>query len=352
MCIYFKKKLVLHENIIKLQEIWEETSFRLELLQTNNKCVQEEKNSISTQKKMTYTVSHTILDSINKIPSIPRLIKEPPKVAIIRTEGSNGDREMASAFYAVGFEVWDIMMTDFKVHSNILSKFRGIAFVGGFSFSDVFGAAQGWYKTIINNKRIYNEFEIFYNRQDTFSLGVCNGCQLMSKLNWIPKCRLEKNDSGRFESRFSTVKIIPSNSIMLKDMENSILGIWVAHGEGKFVLEKQKKQEKQEKQKKQEKQEKQEKQTNVIRYVDDEENITIKYPFNPNGSEEGIAGICSENGRHLAMMPHPERCFRLWQMAWYPKEWNRMNKRNKISNINSPWLYMFYNAYMWCIKNI
>ena len=182
-------------------------------------------------------------------------------------------------------------------------------------------------------------FDDFYLRSDTFSLSVCNGCQLASLLGWVPvknlpgdyQPRFVRNKSGRFESRFATVKIFDSPAIMLKGMAGSVLGIWVAHGEGllhvcnrinwsqlkKFA---------------------------PIRYVDDSGEPTDAYPFNPNGSAEGVTALCDETGRHLAMMPHPERAFLKWQWAYMPEEW----KQNLLA---SPWMKMTQNAYDWCIKN-
>jgi len=231
------------------------------------------------------------------------------------------------------------------VHSDIpLDQFRGLAFVGGFSYADVLDSAKGWAGVIRFHKGIYEQFQRFYHREDTFSLGVCNGCQLMALLGWVPRQGIEdrfqprfiRNRSGRFESRFSTVKILPSPSILLRGMEGSILGIWVAHGEGmayfphdgikKDIIEKG---------------------LAPVRYVDDEGNITASYPFNPNGSTDGIAALCSPEGRHLAIMPHPERAFLKWHWPWMPEKWNE-------ELVASPWLRMFQNAREWCegkVKN-
>jgi phosphoribosylformylglycinamidine synthase len=262
-----------------------------------------------------------------------------PKVAVIREEGSNGDREMASAFYLAGFEPWDVTVTDLLEDRITLDRFRGVVFVGGFSYADVLDSAKGWAASIRFNPKVWDQFESFYHRPDTFSLGVCNGCQLMALLGWVPwrgiadelQPRFIHNKSGRFESRFSTVKILPSPSIMLAGMEHSVLGIWVAHGEGltyfpdkkifdecEFGLA-------------------------PIRFVDDESRITESYPFNPNGSPAGLAGLCSPDGRHLAMMPHPERAVLTWQWGWMPEEM-------KKSLGASPWLRMFQNAREWCEK--
>jgi len=203
-------------------------------------------------------------------------------------------------------------------------------------------SGKGWAGVIKFNEGVHRQFQDFYKRVDTFSLGVCNGCQLMALLGWIPgggtcggnlteeeQPRLLHNQSGKFESRFSSVKIMDGPSIMLKGMEGSSLGIWVAHGEGRFHFPKENVHE------------------NIIsknlaplRYVNDSNAVTQEYPFNPNGSPDGIAAICSENGRHLAMMPHPERVFTSWQWPWVPEEW----KDFKVG----PWLKMFQNAREFC----
>lgn len=323
---------VLDEDMPYLRSIWEETSYQIDRLQANPDCVDEEKKNIYAMKKPPYRLTFTPQET-------PEILKKGsrPKIAIIREEGSNGDREMTSAFYEAGFEPWDIMMTDIIEGRISLEGFRGIAFVGGFSYADVLDSAKGWAGVIRFNKKAFEEFQGFYERDDTFSLGVCNGCQLMALLGWIPwygigderQPRFIHNRSGRFESRFSTVKILESPSIFLKGMEGSILGIWVAHGEGrahfpdpsimKEVLNRG---------------------LAPVRYVDDSGEITEAYPFNPNGSPEGIAALCSPDGRHLAIMPHPERTFLKWQWPWMPEEWKDLGA--------SPWLRMFQNARRWC----
>ena len=244
-------------------------------------------------------------------------------VGILREEGSNGDKEMAWAFYNSGFVVKDINMRDIvKCSGKILDGLDGLVFVGGFSYADVLGAGVGWASSIKYNESISSQFSNFYNKENTFSLGICNGCQLMGLLDWVPgKCT--KNISNRFESRYVSIKITKSNSIMLKDMEDSVLGVWVAHGEGNIVDIKEDTME-----------------MYPVRYVDNNNYSTTKYPDNPNGSKFGIAGMCSKNGRHLAMMPHPERGVITWQNPWVPEEW----KGNRFY----PWKKMFDNAYDWC----
>ena len=320
--------VILDEKMLDLRQVWEETSHQLNKLQTKEKQALEEKKNIYERKNPEYKVSfvpkHTPLEILDK--------KEKIKIAIIREEGSNGDREMSSAFYMAGFEPWDVTMSDLLNNKINLDDFRGIAFVGGFSYADVLGSAKGWASTIRFNVKLKDIFDTFYNRKNTFSLGVCNGCQLMSLLGWVPG-RFVKNDSGRFESRWITVKISQSPAIMLKDMENSILGIWVAHGEGKLLFP-----------------DNQllknaiDKKLTPISYIDDNGNPTEKYPFNPNGSPQGITALCSENGRHLAMMPHPERVFLKWQWPWMPE-------KMKGELQASPWLKMFQNARKWCEEN-
>jgi phosphoribosylformylglycinamidine synthase len=332
--ISFNEEVILSEDMRVLRDIWEETSYQLERLQANPECAEEEKKVSFDRSGPGYTLSFDPKDT----PSVLLDNNIKPRVAIIREEGSNSDREMTSAFYQAGFEPWDITMTDFLEDRIKLSGFRGAAFVGGFSYADVLDSAKGWAGGIRFNKKIWEEFQVFYNRNDTFSLGVCNGCQLMALLGWVPwqgidntiQPRFIRNTSGRFESRFSSVKILPSPSIMLKDMEDSGLGIWVAHGEGRAYFPDEKILEKIEG-------------NNLapIRYVDDNNEITMKYPFNPNGSAYGIAGLCSSDGRHLAVMPHPERTFLKWQWPWMSEDW--------MQNLQaSPWLKMFQNAREWC----
>ncbi len=326
--------LVLDEDMRVLRGLWEETSYQIERLQANPECAEQEKKNIYDRKGMSFYLSFLPEPTPSGI--IDRDYK--PKVAIIREEGSNGDREMTSAFFTAGFEPWDVTMTDLLENRISLEDFRGAVFVGGFSYADVLDSAKGWAGVIRYNKKLWKEFQIFYNRPDTFSLGVCNGCQLMAFLGWVPyqgipdrfQPRFIHNSSGRFESRFSTVKILKSPAIMLHGMENSVLGIWVAHGEGRAYFPDKRVQEVVV-----------ERGLAPVLFVDDNNEITIKYPFNPNGSPLGIAALCSPDGRHLAMMPHPERVFLKWQWGWMPDEWQKELKA-------SPWIKMFQNARNWC----
>ena len=325
-------------KMTELRDVWEATSFELEQLQAAPKCVKAEKEGLASRISPPYSLTYTPADPFESKP-VPHDDKA-PKVAILREEGSNGDREMAAAFFAAGFQVNDVTTTDLTSGKVSLEQFRGLVFVGGFSYGDVLDSAKGWAGVIKFNAKVLQQFEAFYQREDTFSLGVCNGCQLMALLGWVPGLTLDSvqaqprfihNASGRYESRFSTVTVRTDNkAIMLKGMEGSTLGVWVAHGEGQAFFP--------------DASVKDKVLANCqapLRYVDDHNVETEQYPFNPNGSAHGICALSSENGRHLAMMPHPERVFRLWQWAWMPESWTRELKA-------SPWLKIFQNAREWC----
>ncbi|CAM9371456.1 unnamed protein product [Pylaiella littoralis] len=316
-----------------LRGVWEATSFQLDRLQCNPACVEQEETSMATRTGPDYKLSF--------VPeATPAAWKDArPKVCVLRQEGSNGDREMLSAFHEAGLEAWDVNMNDLLQGTITLDGFQGVVFVGGFSYADVLDSAKGWAATIKFNPKVWEQFQAFKARSDTFSLGVCNGCQLMALLGWIPKTeglseklqpRFVHNASGRFESRWSTVKIMKSPSVLLAGMEGSSLGVWVAHKEGRAHFP-----------------DPASRKNAVegglapVRFVDDSNSPTEAYPFNPNGSPDGVAGLCSEDGRHLAVMPHPERCFLTWQWPYMPKEW-----RDTLTA--SPWLKMFQNARKWC----
>lgn len=336
--ITLNSQKVLDSDMRLLRQWWEETSYQIERLQMNPECADEEKKNIFDRKGPAYFIP------FDPEPTPPSLleVRDRPEVAILREEGSNGDREMTSAFYQAGFRPWDITMTDLIQGRITLERFRGLVAVGGFSYADVPESAKGWAAVIRFNERLRRMFDDFYGRPDTFSLGVCNGCQLFALLGWVPwkgiaehlQPRFIQNLSRRFESRWVTVKILESPAIMLKGMAGSILGVWVAHGEGRLlfpdpslideVIYK--------------------KLVSLV-FVDDEGRqdgrISQSYPFNPNGSPFGITGLCSPDGRHLAVMPHPERAFLKWQWPWLPQD---LDERLKAS----PWIRMFQNARKWC----
>lgn len=326
---------VLDEDMRMLRQWWEETSYQLERLQVNPSCAEEEKKNIYDRKCPTYNISFNPQQTASEV--IAKADK--PKVAILRDEGSNSDREMTSAFYAAGFEPWDVAMTDLLDGRVDLKDFRGLAAVGGFSYADVPESAKGWAATILFNDKLKDMFQEFYDRSDTFTLGICNGCQLFGLLGWVPwkgiepeqQPRFVHNVSGRFESRWTTVKVQKSKAMMLQGMEDLVFGIHVDHGEGLLSFPDSAMQQ----------QVVADKLTPLV-YVDDNGNATEAYPFNPNGSPDGFAGLCSPDGRHLAMMPHPERAFLPWQAHWLPEDMKNLEA--------SPWLKMFQNAYEWCMK--
>ncbi len=335
--IHCNGELVLDEDMRVLRGWWEETSFQLERLQITPQCADEEKFNIYDRPGPTYHLSFapeptpkTILAQTKK-----------PKVAILRDEGSNSDREMTSAFHAAGFEPWDICMTDLLQEKVNLEDFRGLAAVGGFSYADVPESAKGWAATIHLNETVKKMFQDFYSRQDTFTLGICNGCQLFGLLGWIPwqglaperQPRFVRNTSSRFESRWTTVKVLESKAIMLRGMEDLVFGIHVDHGEGRLMFP----------DKDIQHQVLSEQMAPMV-YVDDQSSPTEAYPFNPNGSPGGLAGLCSPDGRHLALMPHPERAFIPWQAHWLPQDMQDLEV--------SPWLRMFQNAYAWCTEQL
>jgi phosphoribosylformylglycinamidine synthase len=246
------------------------------------------------------------------------------KAAIIREKGVNGDREMAYALWLAGFDVRDVHMTDLMTGRETLSDLGMIVFVGGFSNSDVLGSAKGWAGVFRYNEAAGKALSGFYSRPDTLSLGVCNGCQLMAELGLVypdheEMPRLLHNSSNKFESGFIGVRIPENNSVMFGNMSGMELGIWVAHGEGRFSLP----------------------------YPEEKYNVALKYssstyPANPNGSDYDVAGLCSYDGRHLIIMPHLERAYFPWQCGYYPPE----RKNDDVT----PWIKAFVNARKWIEK--
>jgi phosphoribosylformylglycinamidine synthase len=307
-------------DIDELRDTWFRTSYLLDRKQTDPKLALERFRSY---KK--HSLNLNLDDFTGTFKSLgispDRRKKSGTRAAIIREKGVNGDREMAYALYLAGFDVKDVHMTDLISGNETLEDINMIVFVGGFSNSDVLGSSKGWAGAFMFNEKAKVALDRFYSRKDTLSLGVCNGCQLMAELGLIypdhkemPK--LLRNKSGKFESGFIGVKIQENNSVMLKDMAGMELGIWVAHGEGCFSLP----------------------------YPEDRYNIAIKfslhtYPANPNGSDYDTAGMCSEDGRHLVMMPHLERAFLPWQCGYYLSE----RKQDDVT----PWIKAFVNARKW-----
>ncbi|RIB18584.1 phosphoribosylformylglycinamidin [Gigaspora rosea] len=327
---------------IELQRMWSETSYHIQSLRDNSTCAQEEFDSILDidDPGLCYKLSFDPADDV----SLP-FLKSPstrPKVAILREQGVNGQIEMAFAFHLAGFTAIDVHMSDILSGKVTLEDFKGIAACGGFSYGDVLGAGSGWAKSILLHSKARQEFlNFFQNRQDTFALGVCNGCQFMSQLKeLIPGTEnwplFKRNKSEQFEARCSLVEITSTSiahtkpSIFFNGMYSSIFPIAVAHGEGRAEFSSDEQLKKLIAQ-----------DLVAVRFVDNYGNSTEKYPYNPNGSPFGITGIQTPNGRVLAMMPHPERVILKESNSWYPveegKKWGEFG----------PWLRMFRNARVW-----
>ncbi len=327
-------EVVIDRAMVDVRAVWEDTSTRIERLQTES-ADEEWRATRDLVTAPDWRLTFTPRASSPR-PAGPAQAQA-PRVAVIRDQGSNGDRELAAAFHAAGFEAWDVTMTDLLERRVCLTGFRGVAFPGGFSYGDVLDAGKAWAGIIRFHGDLAEQFDQFCQRQDTFSLGLCNGAQLMALLGWAPdrsvadelRPRFIRNRSGRFECRLATVEITPSPSIFLRGMAGSRLGVWVAHGEGRLHLPGGA--------------------GSVdpslmpLRFADPDGKPTETYPFNPNGSPGGVTALTSADGRHLAMMPHPERMAnQLWQWPWLPPGWQGLAA--------SPWLRMFQNAYEWCLQ--
>lgn len=308
-----------------LRDMWFESSYLLDTKQSGEKCAKDRFNNYKKQpirylfpKGFTGKASDFGITGSKHNPS-------GIKAAIIREKGVNGDREMAYSLYYAGFDVKDVHMTDLTSGRETLDDVNMIVFCGGFSNSDVLGSAKGWAGGFLWNKKAQETLKKFYSRPDTLSLGICNGCQVMIELNLInpeheKRTKMLHNDSHKFESDFLGLTIPQNNSVMFGSLSGSKLGIWVAHGEGKFYLP-----------------ENPEKYNVVAQYS------YKSYPANPNGSPRAVAGIASADGRHLAMMPHLERAIFPWQCAYYPES----RKNDDVT----PWIEAFVNAKNWIEKN-
>lgn len=310
----------LHLEIDTLSDLWFKTSYLFDIRQVGEECAKERFQNYKRQP-LSYKFPDGFTGEGKGLGGRPA--DDAPIAAIIREQGSNGDREMAWALYMAGFRVKDVHMTDLISGREDLNEVQMIVFVGGFSNADTLGSAKGWAGAFLHNSRAKESLERFYARADTLSLGVCNGCQLMAELGLInpagsASCyKMRHNVSHKYESAFVGVTIESSPSVLLKSLEGCKLGIWVAHGEGRFDFPN----------------------------GEGGYNVALRYnynsyPANPNGSPDGIAGICSEDGRHLAMMPHPERCLRSWNWAYYTEENHNI----------TPWTELFINGRKWCQK--
>jgi len=312
----------------ELQRVWSETTFHMQRLRDNPQCAQQEYDRIldaadpGLHARLTFEPAEDI-----SAPFVSTGVR--PAIAILREQGVNGQVEMAAAFDRAGFRAIDVHMTDIIAGRVRLADFKGIAACGGFSYGDVLGAGEGWAKSILFNDRARGEFESFFTRGDSFALGVCNGCQMMSNLHAIiPGTdhwpHFVRNRSEQFEARFVMTEIVRSPSILLQGMEGSRFPVATAHGEGyaEFASKQQ---------------QAAARPFVSLRYVDNYGKPTQRYPFNPNGSPDGITGLTSEDGRFTILMPHPERVFRALQNSWHPGDWGE----------DGPWIRMFRNARVW-----
>lgn len=308
----------LNFKLTKLRKSWSKLSYNIQRLRDNPKTALEEYTcKINTHKNI-----KPIINKINFSNKTSKIYKNrKPKIAILREQGVNGHKEMAHAFMLSGFECYDVHTND--VASDII-KYDGLVACGGFSFGDVLGAGKGWANKILFNNDLKDSLESFFHDTSKFSLGVCNGCQMLSQLsNLMPGTKywpkFYKNHSNQFEARLSRVVINKSNSIFLKNMEGSILPLIVSHGEGRAVFKNNK-----------------DSMNAIINYVDNNNKKTTKYPYNPNGSINGANGFTNQDGRITILMPHPERLYNLNQFSYVPKEWKF-----------SPWSKFFTNARDW-----
>ncbi len=305
-----------------LRDVWYSSSYLLDVKQSGSKCAKARYENYKKQPVRWRWPQGWNGTAASLGIKGSRHGKTGIKAAIIREKGVNGDREMAYSLYYAGFDVKDVHMTDLMSGRETLEDVNMIVFCGGFSNSDVLGSAKGWASGFVWNEKAKKALENFYKRNDTLSLGICNGCQVMIELNLLnpeydSKPRMEHNDSGKFESEFIGLNIPKNNSVMFGNLSGSKLGIWVAHGEGKFFLPE-----------------------GVDNYNVIAQYNYRAYPANPNGSPRGIAGIASKDGRHLAMMPHLERTIFPWQCGYYPEA--RRN-RDEVT----PWIQAFVNAKNW-----
>ena len=314
-----------HFGIDYMRDVWYESSYKLDIKQSGNVCAGNRFENYKMQplefkfnKNFTGTLASYGLSADRREPT-------GIKAAILRDKGTNGEREMAYSMYLAGFDVKDVHLTDLATGRETLDDVNLIVFCGGFSNSDVLGSAKGWAAGILFNEKAKSAIDRFYARKDTLSLGICNGCQLMAELELLypeheKKHKMVHNDSHKFESNFITLDIPKNHSVMFGSLSSSKLGIWVAHGEGKFDFP----------------------------YEEKDYHIVAKYnydgyPANPNGSPWAVAGVCSQDGRHLAMMPHLERAMFPWQCAYYPLE----HRNDEVT----PWIEAFVNARKWIEEN-
>lgn len=319
--------LLFSESVAALRAKWWQTSYQMQRRRDNPVAADQELALVSKADDPGLSPVITFDANLSLLTATPALIATRPAIAILREQGVNGHLEMGAAFHAAGFDAIDVHMSDLMQGRHDLANFKGLAACGGFSFGDVLGAGGGWANSVLFNEQLSSMFRLFFERDDTFALGVCNGCQMLSRLsslipgtdNWP---RFERNASEQFEARVATVEIYESPSLFFTDMVGSRIPVAVAHGEGLAVFNSAE----------------QAKAAPVaLGFVDNSGSMTENYPLNPNGSPFGITGLCNKNGRVTIMMPHPERVYRTVSNSWAPADWRE----------RGPWLRMFENARVW-----
>ena len=327
--VYVGARHVLSTDITAIRRAWSETTYRMQALRDNPVTAREEyDNGLDEHDPgLTYHLTYNPDEKVAQNPKL-KTRNTRPRVACLREQGVNGHIEMAAAFALAGFESVDVHMTDLMAGRVDLADFKGLVACGGFSYGDVLGAGSGWARSILYNDRLKAMFAAFFARKDTFALGVCNGCQMLSQLkDIIPGAeawpRFVRNLSEQFEARTCTLEVLESPSIFFRGMAGSRLPIAVAHGEGRAVWEGP-----------------HDGVQTALRYVDGRGNATERYPFNPNGTKGGFTGFTTTDGRVTIMMPHPERGFRAAQLSYNPDVFRK----------DGPWMRMFRNAYAFATK--
>ncbi len=327
LTITFQGERIFSAGRAALQQTWSQTSYHMQAIRDNPDCARQQFEAIADDGDpgLNAQLTFDIDDDI----AAPFINKNRPKVAILREQGVNGHVEMAAAFDRGGFDSFDVHMSDIISGRVSLREFSGLAACGGFSYGDVLGAGGGWAKSILFNERAREQFSDFFQRSDTFGLGVCNGCQMLSLLKeLIPGAdlwpRFVRNLSEQFEARVALVQVRESPSILLAGMQGTIIPVSIAHGEGRAEFNG-------------DPQRALQGSVVALNYVDNYGAATEAFPANPNGSPYGITGLTNNDGRFTIMMPHPERCFRTLQNSWHPENWDEYG----------PWMRMFRNARVW-----
>ncbi len=328
----FDDQPVLEQKRSYYHRIWAETSYRMQALRDNAECAQEEFDTILDEKDPGLQVKLSFDQNENIVaPYVNAGAK--PKIAVLREQGVNGQVEMAAAFSRAGFSAVDVHMSDLISGRSELSGYDALVACGGFSYGDVLGAGEGWAKSILFNSQVRDQFAAFFESENTLALGVCNGCQMLSNLrSLIPGTdhwpHFVRNRSEQFEARVALLEVQESPSLLFNGMAGSVIPVAVAHGEGRAEFSQAKKLSAL-----------MDNKLLAARYVDNYGQVASRYPANPNGSPEGLAGVTSESGRVTIMMPHPERVYRSIQNSWYPEDWQE----------DGPWLRLFRNARKWFV---